>query len=33
MADKYNIPYNASIKYAPACDDIYDFLGSFSGAD
>ena len=21
---------NGSIRYAPACDDIYDFLGSYS---
>lgn len=33
MSDKYNIPYGAYIKYAPACDDIYDFLGSFAGVD
>lgn len=33
MADKYNIPYSASIRYNPACDDIYDFIGSYSGLD
>jgi len=33
MADKYSIPYEACIRYAPACDDIYDFLGSYSGVD
>jgi hypothetical protein len=22
---------NGSILYAPACDDIYDFLGSYTG--
>lgn len=30
MNDKYDIPFNSYISYAPACDDIYDFLGSYS---
>lgn len=33
MANKYDIPFGASIKYNPACDDIYDFLGSYSGSE
>lgn len=33
MADKYDIPFGSGISYAPACDDIYDFLGSFSSQD
>lgn len=33
MIDKYNIPYGSFIKYAPACDDIYDFLGSYVHED
>jgi hypothetical protein len=33
MANKYDVPYGASIRYNPACDDIYDFIGSFSAVD
>jgi len=33
MNNKYAIPYGAHIRYNPACDDIYDFLGSFSSED
>jgi hypothetical protein len=29
MNDKYSVPLGSHIKYAPACDDIYDFLGSY----
>ena len=33
MADKYNIPFDSGVTYAPACDDIYEFLGSYSNQD
>jgi hypothetical protein len=33
MNNKYEIPQGSHIKYAPACDDIYDFLGSYSHED
>jgi phospholipid-translocating ATPase len=29
--DKFTIMQDSVINYAPACDDIYEFLGSYTG--